>query len=79
MSLIILGLINRRDSMAIGPGVLREQNNHKILNPLLRFSEITKKELAVLSYLSVATVGTILNDFVFKKVIIEKNSLFKIR
>lgn len=62
--------------MAVGTGILREQNNHKILKLLVRFSEITKKELAVLSCLSVATVGTILNDFVIKKVIIEKETVY---
>lgn len=47
----------------IGTGKLRDLNDQIILKLLLRHQEVTKKELANYSRLTVATVGTILNDF----------------
>ena len=53
----------------IGTGKLRQQNDHTVLRLLIENPHITKKELAQFSSLTVATVGTILNDFVHKGIV----------
>ncbi len=53
----------------IGTGKLRQQNDHTVLRLLIENPHMTKKELAQLSSLTVATVGTILNDFVHKGIV----------
>lgn len=53
----------------IGTGKLRQQNDHTLLRLLIENPHMTKKELAQLSSLTVATVGTILNDFVHKGIV----------
>ena len=63
----------------IGTGKLRDLNDQIILKLLLRHQEVTKKELANYSRLTVATVGTILNDFLDNGTVVERNYLFKKR
>lgn len=56
----------------IGTGKLRDLNDQIILKLLLRHQEVTKKELANYSRLTVATVGTILNDFWIMELLLKK-------
>lgn len=55
----------------VGTGKLREQNDKMILILLAKYHQVSKKELAQYSGLTVATVGTILNDFLRKQIVIE--------
>lgn len=55
----------------VGTGKLREQNDKKIISLLAQYHQVSKKELAQYSGLTVATVGTILNDFLGKQIVIE--------
>ena len=60
----------------IGTGKLRDLNDQIILKLLLRHQEVTKKELANYSRLTVATVGTILNDFLDNGTVVEKEIIY---
>lgn len=59
----------------VGTGKLREQNDKKIIALLIKNNEVTKKELSQYSNLTVATTGTILNDFLEKKIVVETEVL----
>lgn len=59
----------------VGTGKLRQLNDNKILRMLIAYMEVSKKELAAYSELTVATVGTILNDFVKEGIVVETESL----
>lgn len=60
----------------VGTGKLREQNDRIVLELLFKYYEVTKKELAKYSSLTVATIGTIFNDFLNDQIIIEKEIIY---
>ena len=56
----------------IGTGKLRDLNDQIILKLLLRHQEVTKKELANYSRLTVATVGRFLMIFWIMELLLKK-------
>jgi predicted transcriptional regulator len=59
----------------VGTGKLRQLNDHEILRLLIENQVVTKRELAEHSQLTVATVGTILNDFLQGGIVAETGAL----